>query len=607
MRLAAGVVISLFFLLFYYGMIGYTLKRCNASVSFKELSKAEIFLIFGLLTGLVSFFCTLCAQEVRIPNWDSGFYWIKSLNFEELIWSHPRKTLIDIYQSIDLNDYSDVVPAIISLPFHFIGRHSYVAYRTQLFIMFQIPAYFVITEAIMTLLRKLQISLKHMYLFVFFSCCSLAFIYLPTVFGLFDIADLVVAAAIVLLLLNMDYKKFVIKDDILLSVLFLSLLFIRRHFSFFALGYFMCYLLVEFIQVIRCKEKTYFYGFMKNSLLIGGICGGILLLFFRNYLERTLANNYALAYSVRSYGTMLDKFYTTFSFIGWIVIIFAAIGIVWLFLKKRADIVFIQVVSTIFILFMFFRIQSLSIQHYYNFAVQLIMLACVGMAILPCWCKNKNIRRVVAGLELLILSAVFAHGLIPSVRLPNKFYLLPSECYRPEKREDMEELGRLVEEVASLTSIEEERMAYCISSSGILNDDILRNYNLPDELNAVPALYTTYHADLAYGFPVPFLQSDIIIATNPAQTHANYDGQRVIWVLNDLMNDRNGMLADNFEVVSTYKLKGWGQEADIIVYQKVKEFEREDYEYLIDLFNQWYGDYPDLFQQKIEDFMNYDV
>lgn len=602
MRLAVSVGISLFFLLFYYGMIGYTLKRCNVSMSFKELNKAEIFLIFGLVIGLISYFCILCAQEIRIPNWDSGFYWIKSLNFENFIWGYPEEALIDVYQSIDLTDYSDVIPMVISLPFHFFGRYSYVAYCIQLFIMFQVPAYFVITEAVITVLRKLKLSFKNMHLLVLLCSCSLSFIYIPTIYGLFDSADLLIAAAIVLLLLNMDYKKFVIKDDILLSVLFLSLLFIRRHFSFFALGYFVCYLLVEFIQVIRYKEKAYFYGFMKNSLLIGGICVGILLLFFRNYLVRTLANNYAEAYSVWSYGTMLDKFYATFSYIGWFVILFAAIGIVWLFLNKKGDIIFTQAVSIIFTLLMFFRIQSFSKHHYYNITVQLIILVCIGIIVLPGWCKSRKIKRIVTGLEIIILSAVFAHGLIPSVKLPNKLNLLPSLCFQPEKREDMPEIGKLIEDVNALTSIEEGKMAYCVSSSELLNEDILRNYNLPDELNALPALYMTYHADLAHGFPEPFLMSDIIITTNPSQTHLNYDGQRVIWVLNDLMNERNGILADNFEIVSTYELGPENNKFEVIVYQKIKEFERTDYEYLIDLFNQWYADYPDLFQERIEEF-----
>lgn len=586
---------------FYYGIIGYTLQRCGTFRHYKELGKRESLLITGLFAVLTLFFYSLCSQDVRIPNWDSGFYWIKNLNFSIALTSSPIQIIKQIYQSINLTDYSDVIPAIMAIPFNIFGRHSYVAYRVLLFIMFQIPSYFIIAEIVITLLKKMGIVFKNMYFIILFFCSSLSFMYIPTVYGLFDIADVVIAASIALLLLNMDYGQFNIKENVLLSVLFLLLLFLRRHFSFFALGYFSCYLVVEIVKVIKNKSKIGFINYIKNSLMIGGICSSILLIFFRDYLIRTLSNNYSIAYSARSTGNMADKFYATFSFVGWIVILFSIVGIVKLLMSKIYDVVIIQVVSLIFVLYMYFRIQDLSVQHYYNIAIQIFVLWGIGLVTLIGWCK-KNLKIIIGLTEIAICLFIFIHGMVPSITIPNKYFLLPSLSYQPEKREDISEIGELVAEIKKLVD-EEKGYAYCIASSGILNDDILRNYNLPEELNTIPELHTTCHTDLGNGFPEGFLTSKVVITTEPAQTHANIDGQRIIWILNNLINDSSSPMADNFQTVKTFKIGYENQKVKVIIYKKVKDFTEDDYLFLIDTFNEWYSEYPNLFENRIKKYM----
>ena len=595
-----AVVIGVLFLTLYYGIVVYSMQRYGLIRNYKNLENKEKIGIIILLCGITIYFFLLILRDDTIVFWDRGFYWIKCLNFSDVLFSNPIGALKQIYESIDLTDYSDVVPAIMSVPFLLLGKHSYDLYRLQLFLMFQIPVYIIMTDIVNRILERLNIrNFKKSYLLTMFFCIAVSFLYIPTVYGLFDIADLVIACIIALVLLEFDYCRFDFKDDLLLSILFLVLLFIRRHFSFFALGYFACFILVQVIKIIKSKDKELFGGFIKNSCVVGGICIIVLIVFFRNYLIRTLGNNYAVQYSARSYGTMWDKYVTTFEWMGMLIIGLCGIGLITLVVKKRYDLAFIETASTVFIMYLYFRIQNLSAQHYYNFALQILILMCIGLYSLVAISKKKA-SGVICGGEIIVMCALFAHGMIPEVSLSNSLHLFSSVNYQPEVREDRTTIGDILDAAQMLVE-KEGQSVYCTASSGVMNDDILKNYKLPTVRNAFPQLYTTCNTDLADGFPIGFLLSDIVIATDPAQIHANEDGQRIVWVLNDLMISDNSIFSDNFEAIDTYTIKDG---VNVIIYRKVKAFSDEDYEYLIDTFDKWYADYPELFRDRIGEVKN---
>ena len=136
------------------------------------------------------------------------------------------------------------------------------------------------------LYEKIDVNvIKEKYVLAVFVCLCTTFVYLPTLYGLFDIADLLIAALIVLLLLTKDFTQFNIKNDILLSALFLVLLFIRRHYSFFALGYFGFWVFFECVTLIYNKQVNKLIKLIQNCVIIGIVCGGTLIAFFGVYFR----------------------------------------------------------------------------------------------------------------------------------------------------------------------------------------------------------------------------------------------------------------------------------------------------------------------------------
>lgn len=590
-----GILMGVIALSLFACQIYYVANKRGVFSHYSKLDKKEKVIILLICIGVSVWFYSLCCQDERIVNSDSGFYWIKNLNYDNNVFSHPLQTLKNTYFTINNQDYNDFLPAIISLPFLILGKGSYDSYRLLLFIMFQIPVYLMVTDFICMVLEDLNLKcVKYVHAVTFLFCMSVSYMYIPTVYGLYDIADLLVAITIALFLYKFDWGEFHIKDDVILCCLFLTVLFIRRHFSFFILIYFVCFMLVQIIELLIKKKRL--RGYILNTLFVGGICLVILVCFFTNYLKRTLLNNYSVAYSAYSQGTIADKFISSIRWMGGIVFILFLIGSLVFMVKKNYQLLICETVSCVMTMYMLFRVQSLSNQHYYNFTVQVLITMCVGLWGLIKILKRDSLRFVGLIVEGAFMFALFVHGCIPSIEFRNEHHLYSSVVYKPEIRDDLDTIEILLNDTMELTK-ESEGYAYMISSTGILNEDVLRNYKLPNEIDAFPMLYHTYHIDLRDGFPREFLLADVVMATDPVQTHVEYDGQRVIWKLNELMLDGSSCFADNFEVINKYTIT---QGIDVYVYKKIKPFTEEDYEFLINTFGEWYPDYPEMFVDRIK-------
>ena len=591
-----GILVGMVTLFLFWGQIFYVAKNRGVLTNYLKLDKKEKIIIILVCVGALIWFYSLCCQDDRIVNSDSGFYWIKNLNYENNVFNAPIQTLKNTYSSINFHDYNDFLPAIISLPFLILGKGSYDSYRLLLFIMFQLPAYLLITDFICMVLEELNLkSVKYVHVITLLFCMAVSYMYIPTVYGLYDIADFLIAVTIALYLYKFDWGWVCVKDDIILCCLLLTVLFIRRHFSFFILIYFLCFMVVQLIELLVKKKRL--KGYVQNTLFVGGTCLVVLVCFFTNYLKRTLLNNYSVAYSAYSHGTMSDKFVETIRWMGELVFALFLIGSLIFLIKKKYQLFLCETVSCILTMYMLFRVQSLSGQHYYNFSVQILITVCVGL-----WGLIKILRfRPVQFAGLIIegafMFALFVHGCLPNVEFRNEHHWYSSVVYKPEIRDDLAEVGVLLNDAVELTN-ELEGYAYLISSTGIINEDVLRNYNLPNEIDAFPRLYHTYDIDLRDGFPKEFLLADVVMATDPVQTHVEYDGQRVIWKLNELMLDEHSCFADNFEIVNKYSIT---QGIDVYVFKKIKSYTEEDYKYLIDIFGEWYPEYPELFVDRIKE------
>lgn len=597
--------ILLFLLSLFYGLIIISYKYTTSKSLFQSVSKLELILLFSFAIGVAAWIFYLQPLPGRaVYYWDNVFYWSKTLNFSKNIFLQPFNTLKELYFSIDLTDYSDVVPCIMTIPFLMVGP-SYRMFVFLIYIMFQLPSSLIIAEIITRIVNKFFINKRFLFLFSFVMVSSLPFLYLPTSFGLYDAAGLLVSASIVLLLLEKNWTVFDFKYNIILSSLFLLLLTVRRHFSFFALTYFGCTLMVQFYYVLKEKNSKAIIYYIKNVGSITCICLLVLGLFFRTYLVRTLLNNYAFQYGAYSLGTLSNKFVNVLHWISWIVLIFCFLGVIFLFIQRKVDLIILFLSSTISCLLLFFRIQDLSMQHYYNIAIQVAILYSLGIFLLFYLMEYRlkgTWKKIGQCLVSLILVICLGRGLIYvldiNANIGNPYNLYSSVRFQPPIRNDIDILEQIVEDAKKIAH--ERNTKVYVLASGSFNDDILRNLKLPEENNYFSELAITYHTDLTLGFPEQFLTADAVITTNPVLLHANPDGQRIIKFLNEAMNSESE-ISNNFELVRSYDID---MGVTAYLYKKVRDFNDSDYEWLINSFNQWYADYPELFQEHIKNVQN---
>ncbi|MGG1943141.1 hypothetical protein ABFY57_26035 [Paenibacillus polymyxa] len=140
----------------------------------------------------------------------------------------------------------------------------------------------------------------------------------------------------------------------------------------------------------------------------------------------------------------------------------------------------------------------------------------------------------------------------------------------------------------------EHHKVYVLSSSGILNDDILRQIEMPDNSNALPFMNLTHHVDLRDGFPVSFFESDYVVIALPTQYHLGESGQKVVGILAEEV--MNGSLKNNFKPLKSYTLDN---NVESIVLKKTSSITKEKVELIRSQFRKIYPDNP-IFSNSIQ-------
>lgn len=137
---------------------------------------------------------------------------------------------------------------------------------------------------------------------------------------------------------------------------------------------------------------------------------------------------------------------------------------------------------------------------------------------------------------------------------------------------------------------------YVLSSSGILNSDILAKSYINRGLTANCVILPTSHVDLRDGFPTAFFSANKIVVCIPYQTHMKEGTQHVVTDLADYVLSREG---EQYALIGTYLLDD-GVIAN--VYELTEPYSADDYQVLEDVFAAEYPSYGDLFTSRIEDY-----
>ncbi len=553
----------------------------------------------GLALASLLFVYLTVRQNEFIYFWDYGSYWTRSYGVSEEMFRDPIRCLKGIYDSINTSDYNRLLCLLTALPIHLLGK-TFTRYVVICYGMFLLPAQLVFSltlykygERFDFLRLPLPVLFGGVLLFPTFFNATLQ--------GYIDSGCLLPIALAVFILADFDFGKCRVGKSLCLSGLILLILLYRRYFAFWVVGLVVgvaAAVLIRWLQTPRGERMAYIWGAVRNALLIGLPALTVLLLFFRPFLERALFSDFSAQY-VGYDAAWLTKWGGFITHYGYILLLLAVpVALVAAVIRRRE---LLPTVCGILLhgtvaAYTFFRVQNMGVQHYYIICSQVMLLAYLGLGWLTTVPKTRWPALALSG---TVLVAGFANGFIPAVRPVLETPLLSQKEYAPFIRTDMATVEDMVTYLNELTAGTQQRI-YVLSSSGLFNDDVLQSSQKPNRGVAVPALEITYHVDLRDGFPVEFLSADVIVVTEPLQTHLAPGTQEIIRYLAEQMENDDTGLGRHFTEQRRFTLQK-GITARVLV--RNSAYEKEEIQTLQAYFDGLYGDFPALFHDRIEAYM----
>lgn len=590
-----GYAIAIAMPILFYLYIFAIFNKTNAIVEINTFTKSDWYISIFIFVSITCAIAVLIKQNQFIYYWDYGREWTTALSVSDELFVNPINALKSIYASINSTDYNQLMPVLIILPLKILGN-SFARYVVVNMVFYMCPALFMISLLAYKILHKYQINGTKFWNIVLFVSLT-PILYYVLLDGFMDAPVLILISGLLMLSLELDFEKVDIVACVEMAVGILMLVLFRRHFAYWVVGYIVSIFFIAVYHIEKEKDRfRKFKVYVMDMLIIGGICLSVLLTVFRQFFLRSVFNNFSYAYSAYNV-TYAEKFERIVVVFGWGVLFMAFIlaPIVCRWYKGLFAITISYFIHIALATFLLWRELQMNWHQYYLIVIQVILLASVGLFGLAERKKKKN--------QILIKLAGVIWGLInvgvcfvPIFQGTNIYHLFSTRYYETKTRNDLESIHEMIDYVNEIANPENGKWVYVLSSSGVLNSDILRKAELPFNINPIPTLYGTREVDLRDGFPEELFQADVVIVGEPVQTHLPDGKQQIISHLSELILDSDSYLGKHYSCVKKFVLDG-GVTAN--VYNRISQYDKEDYVKLQTYFDDLYGEYPELFGNRI--------
>ena len=549
-----------------------------------------------ILAGMVILSYMIIKQNNYIYFWDYGREWKSAISLKARLMQSPVETLKWVYWSINNEDYNGLMPLLITFPMYICGD-SFKIYVVLVEIFYMCPAVVVIALLIKKTLLFLQIKKTPSIRYIVFVVSLTPILHYVLFDGFMDPPVLMLVCCVLLLSVNVNYNQINVKRDILLAISLTLLVLFRRHFAYFVVGYLCSQIILVFIQFLQAdRPQEIIKGYFGNIFITGSISLAFLLAFFRDFLYRSIFNNFSIAYKAYDV-TLYEKLARIPEVFGWVVIVLITVVCLYCIfkIKKAAHIIVPLWVNIVITTVLLWRILQMNYHQYYLVLVPVMLLGFIGLCGLLPLGKENAIHGVLVGVSAYVIIN-FCCMYWPVFRsIPCKF-LFTQRYYEPKIRGDIEEIEELVADLNEISANNPSSQFYTLASSGILNYNVISMSALPDSLNAVPAMSGTHDVDLRDGFPGAFLTADYLVVADPVQTHLPVDTQKIITYLAEQVLDDESIVGKYYEYITQYSLDNSVQAK---LYKRIKPLGRDVYSQLFDYYNTAYPDQPELFANRL--------
>lgn len=497
-------------------------------------------------------------SERDIKTYDSTVYWIKDIQVSEQMYGNIRETLKTVFNTIETQEYNNLA-SVFAVPIIFYWGNSFLKFICSNYLFFYLPFCLSLALYVMRLTKK-ESEKGNVFILSFLISTFSVILFWPLINGFLDSIGLFIISLLLHVTYDWDYQQVDIKKIIFLSGLSLLLLFSRRWYAFFIVGFYSAFG-VEFVieQINRKKiSMEQLKNFIINMVMIAGLSSLIILIFFPG-LFGLFFKNYGDAYSYYKSRTAFEEIWYYIKELGIINTLLCFVGLVLgirdeLHKKGRKLILFLMVCSIVtFVLYE--NVQNMA-EHQRYLMLPMLLISESYLVVKVCE-RKKSIL-----INAIILAVCFINFLVAFAQfdINDKQYLFTQMRRYPIVRNDFDEINQIVDVLMTETEDSNKKIYIAVDSS-LFSQELLKRAKLPDVIDAMPNIINACIVDKRDGFPSQCFLADYII-TAPTL----YNSQKVVSEITRLLQE-NDLFKEYYTMIDEVYI---AEDIPICIYRKNK-------------------------------------
>lgn len=491
-----------------------------------------------------------------------------------------------LLESLLTADYKMFMNLFISVPYLFTGR-SINAFMVCYAITCFVPMWFALLMGAKYLAQQLPACHTALYYPLCMAVMVLWPMFLwPATHGMPDAFGLTFAAVIALLCADYRFETLPWPRLLAIFVATFALILTRRWYMFWILAFYAVYVLAVLVGAVRRKTLG---STLKHMLLFGVpsavIIVGALLPTFKTILTTDYADIYGAYYGGGFGNNCLGQLRTQ----GLIWLVLCAAGLVWLLYCRstRAQAI-VAAAASLGAMVLFTRTQSLG-DHQSLILAPFYLLMLFGLCAKLTQQKAKPwLRNAAAGVLAVFLVVNFGNAL----RLPGKnvqTLALSSESLDLTRRTDLAQMRAVTDFV--LEHCTEDQTVYInMDSNGYSGTTFA--YSDPAHPQLQTMILWESSVPSTHGFPTGIWTSEYVMVTD------RVDEGGIVGPINAALRTQSPA-AVHYEYVTEFPLDG----ITLYCYRRTARPDAEEADYFKQVFAEYDARWPEIFSQRIEEYM----
>lgn len=491
-----------------------------------------------------------------------------------------------LLESLLTADYKMFMNLFISVPYLFTGR-SINAFMVCYAITCFVPMWFALLMGAKYLAQQLPACHTALYYPLCMAVMVLWPMFLwPATHGMPDAFGLTFAAVIALLCADYRFETLPWPRLLAIFAATFALILTRRWYMFWILAFYAVYVLAVLVGAVRRKTLG---STLKNMLLFGVpsavIIVGALLPTFKTILTTDYADIYGAYYGGGFGNNCLSQLRTQ----GLIWLVLCAAGLVWLLYCRSTRVqAIVAAAASLGAMVLFTRTQSLG-DHQSLILAPFYLLMLFGLCAKLTQQKAKPwLRNAAAGVLAVFLVVNFGNAL----RLPGKnvqTLALSSESLDLTRRTDLAQMRAVTDFV--LEHCTEDQTVYInMDSNGYSGTTFA--YSDPAHPQLQTMILWESSVPSTHGFPTGIWTSEYVMVTD------RVDEGGIVGPINAALRTQSPA-AVHYEYVTEFPLDG----ITLYCYRRTARPDAEEADYFKQVFAEYDARWPEIFSQRIDEYM----